>query len=1180
MKIQSMFTDDINRKINGVIKVHQSDDTTEREVREYVITRELKKHFISFFNYYEEAIAEPTDDIGVWISGFFGSGKSHFLKMLSYILANEEIAGKKTADYFREKFADDPATFMMVDKATKEKTETILFNIDIEGPSNKDKTAVLRVFAKMFYNHLGFFGENLKVAMLEYYIEQSGKTAEFHRIYGEKKGKSWVDTRRAFEFNGKAIVSTLIEVLDMSEEDAKAWFADKTSVEISIAQLVADIWEYVSKKPKHFRLLFMIDEVGQYVGTDTDMLLNLQSLTEKIGTDCGGKVWVMCTGQEAIDEIIKVRADEFSRIQARFKTRLSLSSSSVDEVIQKRILNKTPEAKQELEAVYEKNDSVLRNLFRFTDAVSDIQGYTGATEFTINFPFVPYQFIIMQKVFAEIRKHGNAGKHLSGGERSMLSGFQETAQKLQERDAYAIVPFFRFYDTVHVFLDGAIRRVMVRCENAAADGLGVEIQDLKVLKLLYLLRYIDDIKSNIDNLAILMADDIRVDKITLREGVAHSLNRLIAQNYIARVGETYQFLTDEEQEIQREIKNTPVDTAAIVEKIAAILFGDIYDTAKFRYGKYDFSFGRMVDSLTYGTAREGMQLRFLTVATDSAEKSELRLFSKSKENAFILLAENEYYESIENAMKIRKFIKQKNVAQLAKAVQDIIKSQQDEATAYELTATEQLKKAIVEATFYVDGEKLEITRGDAKVKIDETLAYLVGHVYSELNLVMKNADNDSDIIATLNGSADEGVMAGFEDNREAATKMEEYLEMQAMKKLPTSMQDLQSRYQAIPYGWKELDIAVVVARLVYEQKVTIKYAGMTIQPGDTKLPEMLRKKSEVGKVSIAKRDLIPMKTMKSIKEFLRDYVELMDIPEDEDRLIAFIVAKFSERKAHYKMLDDRYTGKKYPEHHVVQGAISLIEEVLKHQKDNRSLIDVVLKKKEDLLDSKEDMQNVESFFQNQVTLFDAAVKLENDLHHDLYYIAKEEEANQALNQIRLLTMVDSPKFSYRKIPELNGLMAVVKEGYDRLLEAKRADLLECVRQCLEEIRQGNDQNVLIKAEMIKADKFYAKEKEHIAELERVSLLESLSNQLVFHKDEVLSKIEELQKPVAKKSAMTLQPTSPTDPPPPKRMVKTLSRQIVFAAKRLESEEDVDAYVESMRKRLKELLKTCDEIHLN
>ena len=334
MNIGQMFAKSINREIKPVVKPGQVDEATVKlELQEYVVTQELQKHFAAFFSNYCLGIGADTDRIGVWISGFFGSGKSHFLKMLSYILENKPVAGTSTVEMFRQKFEDDPATFMQIDRATKSETETILFNIDIESSINKDKTAVMRVFAKMFYNHLGFYGENLKVAMLEYYIEQSGKTEEFRRVFEQKKGKPWVEMRRAFAFNGKFIIPTLMEVLDMSEDDAKKWFNDKTATELSIAQLVRDIKEYVDSKPKNFRLLFMIDEVGQYVGTDTDMLLNLQSLTEKLGSECEGKVWVVCTGQEAIDEIIKVRADEFSRIQARFKTRLSLSSSSVDEVI-------------------------------------------------------------------------------------------------------------------------------------------------------------------------------------------------------------------------------------------------------------------------------------------------------------------------------------------------------------------------------------------------------------------------------------------------------------------------------------------------------------------------------------------------------------------------------------------------------------------------------------------------------------------------------------------------------------------------------------------------------------------------------------------------------------------------------------------------------------------------------
>ena len=1178
MIIRDMFADDINRKINGVIKVDQAaDEVTEQELNEYVITKELKKHFITFFNYYSDALDEPTADTGVWISGFFGSGKSHFLKMLSYLLENKEVNGVRSVERFRKKFEDDPATYMMIDRSTKVETETILFNIDIEGSINKDKTAVLRVFAKTFYNHLGFFGDNLKVAKLEQYIDQQGKTERFRRTFEEKKGMSWLESRKAFAFNGKYIIPTLMEVLDMSEEDARAWFNDKSAVEFSIAQLVEDIKDYLKTKPNNFRLLFMVDEVGQYVGTDTDMLLNLQSLVEKIGSECGGKVWVVCTGQEAIDEIIKVRADEFSRIQARFKTRLSLSSSSVDEVIQKRILKKNKGAEVELESVYNKNDSVLRNLFSFTDSILDIKGYSGPGEFAANFPFVPYQFIIMQKVFAEIRKHGNSGKHLSGGERSMLSGFQEATQKIQEKDEYALVPFFRFYDTVHTFLDGSIRRVIERCQRAADNGDGIEALDVDVLKLLYLIRYIDDIPANLDNIVILMADDIRMDKITMRETIRDCLNRLMSQNYIGRTGEVYNFLTDEEQDIQREIKSTPVDTASIVDRIGQMIFADIFTTKKYRYGKYDFAFDQMVDGITIGNITGGMRLRFLTVATDTAEKSELRLMTESKgKEAIVVLAETPYYESLESAMKIRKYVKQRNVNQLPKSVQDIIRDQQDEATKYEQTAMEDLVKAIESAQFYVDGEHIEIKGGNAKSKIEQSLEYLVSHVYSELSLIEKNADTDADIIEILTGA--DNMMPGMEPNRGAATKIEEYLEMQAMKNLPTSMADIQSRYSAIPYGWKEIDIAAVVARLIYDQKVTIKYAGSTIQPDNPKLPDMLRKKNEIGKTSISKRQMITATKMRAVKELLREYFDVMDVPDDEDGLVAFVVQKFTDLKDHYLELKGRYEGHKYPEQNLVLASIEQMDKILSQRKDNIALIDAILKEEDNLFDNKEKMQRVEGFFKNQVQVFDAAVKMEEDLKNDLNYLRKEEEANEALNQIRLITVVQSdPKSIYRRIPELNGLMDKLREGHGRLLDGKRAYLLEIIRQCMEEVHTLSNGDVSCMELVKKGDTFFDQQKSKIRELQSLALLDGLVPQIWSYKDDLCDHIE-----IAKKPPEPVQPKKPDAPtkPAPKKVIKTVYRQAAFPAKTLESQEDIDAYVERMRSYLTAMMKDCDGIKLN
>ena len=1182
MKIQQMFKDDIDRKINGVVKVDQdTNDVLVQELNEYVITKELKKHFISFFNNYGDAFNDKTADIGVWISGFFGSGKSHFLKILSYILENKEVDGIRTVERFRSKFEDDPATFMLIDRATKGETDTILFNIDIEGSINKDATAVLRVFAKMFYNYLGFYGEDLKVAKLEQFIDKQGKTEEFRRVFEEKNGQPWLESRDAFAFWEDDIVETLQQVLGMSEEASRNWFNGTETVEMSIAQLVSEIKDYVNKKQDNFRLLFMIDEVGQYIGSNTDHLINLQSLVEKIGSECEGKVWVVCTGQEALDEIIKTRQDEFSRIQARFKTRLSLSSASADEVIQKRILSKTDEADKRLTEVFESSDSVLRNLLKFNkdDALLDIRGYETAQDFSKNFPFVPYQFILMQKVFSEIRKHGNAGKHLSGGERSMLSGFQEAAQKIENKDEYSIAPFYLFYDTVHTFLDGAIRRVIERCQTAADEDRGIKPQDVDVLKLLYLIRYLDnDVKSTLDSIVILMADNINMDKIQMREQVRESLDRLLSQNYIGRTGNTYNFLTDEEQDIAREIKDTSVDTAQIIERIGHLVFGDIYDKKKYRYKIYDFPYDQYVDGQANGSVTGGMKLQIYSIATDDTEKNELRLQTNSKGQAIVVLGDGKYYELIENALKIRKYVKTRNVAQLPKSVQDIIRNQQDEATKYENDALDAIKKAIETAEFYVDGEHIEIKGGDAKSKLDQALEYLVTHVYYDLELVGKNANDDSDIVSILTGA--EQYIAGTNPNSGAAQKIEEYLEMQDMKHITTKMSDIQARYQGIPSGWREIDIAAVVALLIYEQKVTIKYSGMTIQPTDSRLPDMLRKKSEVGKTEITKRHVVSPAKVKEARDFLRDFLDVMDVPADEDGLIAFIIAEFEKLEAHYNDLSSKYEGHKYPDYPAVRDAVRVVREVLSQKSDNIALIDKVVASEDTLYDMQDHLKNVESFFKTQVSVFDNAANFVESLKNDLDYISHDQEAEHALNQMRLIThVIDGKAYDYKRIPELNELQSIVEKSHDAMLDEKRANLLEIVRSCLEAIHENAFANEETKLISERADKFFDQKKEQIAAEKSLALLDGMSVPMWAEKDRATMAIESAMKP---KPAPAVKPAGASEEKPlvKKEIIKKIARQQMFPAKVLKSEDDIDAYVENIRKQMKQYLQGSDGIQIN
>lgn len=1181
MKIQSMFQKDIDRDINGVIKVSQDDQQSlKQELSEYIITKELRRHFATFFDNYVKAIDNPTDKIGVWISGFFGSGKSHFLKMLSYLLSNKEVDGKHAFDYFADKF-DDPMMYATVQKCVRIPTESILFNIDIEGPINKDKTAVLRVFAKVFYNHCGFYGEDLKVAKLERFIDKQGKTDAFRAAFKEVNGDEWVNARDSAAFFEDDVVEVLQSVLGMSETAARNWFNGEENADMSIKQLVSEIKEYVDSKEGNFRLLFCVDEVGQYIGDDGDLMMNLQSLVEEIGDKCRGKVWVMVTSQEAIDSVVKITGNDFSKIQGRFNTRLSLSSSSVDEVIKKRVLAKTEDADHLLQMEYEKEASGLKSLFAFDNPILDIKGFTSAAEFSATFPFVPYQFIVIQKVLAEIRKHGNSGKHLSGGERSMLSGFQEAAQKVENKDENALVPFYQFYDTVHTFLESAIRRVIDRCQNAADAYDGLEQQDVNVLKLLYLVRYIEDVKANIENIAILMIDDIHTDKIALRASITASLERLLSQNYISRNGDTYAFLTDEEQDIAIDIKNTPVDSAQIVQSISQTVYGEIYPAKKYKYGKYDFAYDQYVDETLNGASTGGMRLRIVTVASDLYGVGDQRLIMDSQVNneaIVVLSADTPYFDELEQAMKIRKYVKQRNVSQMPESIQRIIRDRNDEARKLESHARSLIEKAIVEGKFYVHGETLDLKYGSAKDKLDEAMKSLVESVYSKLNMVNRFVESDADILSILNG-ADDGQIAfngQGANNEDALNEISQWLELQNQKMLSTSMGDVQRRYQAIPYGWREIDIAALIARLISQQKISIKYGGALVGKDERRLVDYLRKKSEIDKAVVTRRIAPSEDLMRKSIAFLRDYLGAMDIPSDEDGLIRFVLDTFTQKQEHYQeLLDKAYSEFRYPEKEVVAKARDLMNDVLSQRRDNVALLTRMVQRQEDLLDCSEDMEGVEFFFKSQRSVYDEARRQMERVNKERDYFASDADTLEVFHTIA--TILAQPK-PYDRIGELPELIQRVKTAYSGLLDLKKDEVAENIRQCMQDVHQlateARDAGVLLR----QADDYFVGKREAAKNASSLTELDAMITQLLTYKDNICRRMEVMS--ASHQERITPVGTGTAQPAPKMPKITTLRRYDLCSVKRLQSKEDIDRYVDGIREKLLKTLESCDGVQIN
>jgi hypothetical protein len=351
--IRDLFDKNIDREINGVIKAEALNDATiKQELEEYVVTRELSSRLSRFVDSYVKVLDNPQDPnvnekMGVWISGFFGSGKSHFLKVLGYLLGSRVVDNRPAIEHFDGK-VEDPLVWGNLKRSVALPTDVVLFNIDSRKDSSDDN-ALLGVFLRVFNEMQGLCGEYPHIAHLERHLIKKGKYEAFQQAFQKHADATWIDEREAHGFHRDYVIACLIEVLGMSEESAAKW-ADSdgqdygTSIK-SFAKLVND---YLATKGPDHRIVFLVDEVGQFIGTNGTLMLNLQTIAEELGMACAGRAWIIVTAQEDIDAVLgemrQHSRNDFSKIQARFQTRLSLSSSNTDEVLQLRLLDKKAEA--------------------------------------------------------------------------------------------------------------------------------------------------------------------------------------------------------------------------------------------------------------------------------------------------------------------------------------------------------------------------------------------------------------------------------------------------------------------------------------------------------------------------------------------------------------------------------------------------------------------------------------------------------------------------------------------------------------------------------------------------------------------------------------------------------------------------------------------------------------------
>lgn len=1044
MLIKELFQKDINRNIQGVVKIgRDTNDVIRDELDEYVITGELLRYFRTFFENYRKGTSARTDKIGVWISGFFGSGKSHFLKIISYLVGGKIIDGHKAVNFFNDKIID-PTVLADMNAAGDISTDVILFNIDAksDADSKSNKDAIVKVFMKVFNEMQGFCGSMPWIADLERKMTIEGTYDAFKAEFERRSGSAWENAREDFYFESDTIVEALAATQKMSPEAARHWYeTSEANYNLDIATFAKRVREYIEFKSslagkKHY-VVFLCDEMGQYMGADGNLLLNLQTVVENLGIECGGRAWVIATGQEDISSIVKETKggrDAFSKIIGRFDTRLSLTSANVDEVIKKRLLAKTGSGADKLRLLYREKSAIIKNLMAFSPDTPEKKLYENEDDFVDVYPFIPYHFRLLQEVFTGIRTHGASGKHLSEGERSLLNAFQEAAMQYSNYSDGILIPFDAFYRTIETFLDHNISKVILQAE----DNSRLEAYDIRILKLLFMVKYIANcLPANIENLSTLMVEEIDQDKLELKKKVDESLRRLENEKLITKNGSQFIFLTNEEQDVNREIREISIERSAIIDKVGNELLYTLFGTnSKYTYDdRHDFAFNTIIDDRPRGQQREEIGIRILTpyyAYGNDPSTTELSMLSMHENNVLVVLPNDmSFLDEMEQALQIDSYIRKNSDREETKAIEDIKTTKARESQQRKDRSKELIVDALTRADIYVRGVKCEIRENMPRVRIAMAFQTLIGSIYTKLHYISNPFLTTEDLRRILAQQSYQVEMDGIATipNKLAIEDMITFITNSSYKNISTTMRSALEYFGKAPYGWKDYDIAGIMLTLFKNQTLRFEFGGRNVEISDASVVDYVTKRDAIDRLIIKIRIKISQSLINNAKELARELWGFTAMPNDEDGIMASFKNKAENEL--YKMKDSTgqkdvslsallafYDNHRYPGKRILENGIKLLKSIIEIN-DVKVFFNTLQDLREDLLDYEEDVQDVKRFFANQRTIFDNAMK-ELDIFEANRSYVLDQKTLDIVAELDRITHLQSPYSQIHLLPDLVG----------------------------------------------------------------------------------------------------------------------------------------------------------------
>lgn len=1012
MKLKELYSKSITRTVNPAVSATKFDPETERiEIQEYVFTDEIINGLYRILDAIKNN--EPYSHVGIWIDGYYGSGKSHFLKYLDYCITPETredavarlLEAVKAIDPLDDKHNlqfDYDQLFSIAQWLKKATIDTCIFNLETSYDNSTDKKkAFLHVFWNEFNGKRGFNKFNITLAQnLEKPLQEKGVFEEFKARIAEEGG-DWNDPGQAADL----IDNELDFVLDIAKELAPTLSVDsireriiKRDTNMSIDRFAGELKSYLKEKGNDYRLILLADEVSQFINKERDRYLNLQEIITKLSEECENKVWVACTAQQDLSEImddcnIAEEKDKEGKIKGRFEVKVSLKGTQPEVITQKRILDKKEDVKSELGAMFDKHKAAFGLQFKLPNSYVS---YENKEDFIAYYPFVPYQFKLIMQVFNSFLNLGYVAKEVKGNERSIIKVVHATAKANAESETGKFISFDELYN--NMFEEGLQARGQKAVDNAIkmartyrTDKPELTKLAVRVANVLFMICNISQtdqllFPATVDNVTSLLINDVTTPRLTIKNEVEKIVEYLCDNNIIRReqgkdgAPEYYSFYSEEEMKVAELIKSKKPDVNTQAELLKEIFLK--YITAlkpKETYCTRTFAVGVNIMQRSFLSNSPEMVVEF---AMDNDYDTADMLAMNNQQNRLV------YYVGPQFRENKRLYNAFYNYCQIGMYMATPIPSPENAAVRKEFEKRSkdifdtlicpQFHKIldscpIVSGLRVIDEE--EIKGKKSNDRYHDVVQKHLASIYTKANLV------DSPTVARTTDALRKAILrpiqAGDYEGMDAAlTAPEKEVEIYLTKQYAeVNVSDIVTKFSKAPYGWDSICTLYIVNELVRRHNRDYSYSN---NPNVTPDIVATRLSSETNKFTVRQAAAISPEVIQQFCDAWKSIFGISSALTSKDSAQLFNQCRdlnntnsIAKRREGLRANEQQYG--RYLFFTPVKNAITLLDEWM-NERDPLTFFQAVINKREEARQLFDTVKEVMAFAHDQLETYKQIVE--------------------------------------------------------------------------------------------------------------------------------------------------------------------------------------------------------------